>query len=80
MAANCFADLKAFVHYVMGSPYLIDAIAVVFDSYENAGAVSVSTCSRQVPLSINIKDKDKLITVMKAVIDTMSFITPYLTG
>ena len=74
---NCFAELKAFVQYVMGSLYLIDTITVVFANYESAGAVSASTCSRQVSLSVNIKDKDKFITAMKAVIDdTMSLTMP----
>ena len=62
---------------MMGSLHLIDTITVVFANYESTGAVSASTCSRQVSLSANIKDKDELITGMKAIIDdTMSLTMP----
>ena len=56
-----------------GSPYLIDTITIVFASYESAAAVSASTCSRQVTLSTNIKDKDDFTIAMKAVIHTTLF-------
>lgn len=72
-----FADLKAFVFYVTGSPCLIDTLHVKFVSYEGAEAISVSTCSQRITISADIRGgEEEFFSAMKAIIHGRTYTMP----
>ena len=51
-----FADLKAFIQFITGSPVPVGTVLVSFTDDEHAQAIVASTCGRQLTLSTLIED------------------------